>query len=1637
MSIGNKSNLTGLPTEPNRRRSKRSRVMIGGLGLVVFAAGIGLLFTLISARQNVARQEVVNAAAPPSTPVTAPSSIAPSMATKPLASSPVKPSGPAPGKRPVMPQTIAEVRAHAKLVGSQTGPQAKTAIKLKQFDRRRLASSPLALSSASEQPAGTLAASTSVFSQPPLPPVILTRHPVFTVVRRPEVIKPSSSTVAESATADADAPAAKDAVVAADESSDEDAEEAHERKERAEKRMLMAKSAAKGSAATLASQAPPFKGPSKEELAAKGLDGITTDLEGVKPFEYNGDVRDLPAVPVKMRTKEFEAEKPMDPQKVAAGARASTQAEPNIPLAPMPSPSQNFAGLSFNSIVTGGTAGAGWPPDVNGDVGLNHYILSVNDAYAIYSKSGTQLAAFTENSLWAGAGTGTPCDANNFGDPVVVYDQFADRWILTNFAFATDVNDDPIAPYYECFAVSKTSNPVSGGWWLYAVKMDTGLVGQPPAATLADYPKFGNWNDGCLYMAANGFGANGAAFTGVVFASFNKADMESGATLRGSLGFTLTQNIFTMIPSNISGAKAAASLPPAGTPNYFVSESTSVFQLEVRKFTPGANCTGGTLGAATLITQASYGTNLGNVVPQPSPATSAHNLDTLDDRLMQKVNYRRVGAAESLWVTQNTRTSSNTARPRWSQINVNGGTVSTTLVQAQTYAPDTTLYRWMGGIAADHDGNAAMGYSTSNATSPNFPSIAYSGRLVTDALNQLPQTEVQLIAGTGPQTTTGGGTAIHRWGDYTSMSIDPADDCTFWYAGMYFTNVGVDATRNWNTRIGSFRFSSCTSPTLAKVKSFTADGFTDGRVLLRWSSGYEADNLGYNVYREVGGQRVRVNPQVIAGSALVTGGKSVLTAGKAYVWADQLQPGARYWLEDVDLGGKSTFTGPVNLTPGLSKAPNTEQSTLLNQLGSAQAQMTLGQGSVPVEPKAEIASPASAASPLQIELAGQAAVKLSVNREGWYRLTQADLLAAGLSATVDPRNLQLYVDGQPVSMLVNGEQDGRFDKNDSLEFYGLGLNSTATTSHVYWLAAGNQTGTRIKAARGANGVVALSSFPAAVERKDRTIYFSALRNGDAENFFGPVVTGTAVDQSVTLTNVAASAAAPASLDILLQGVTQSSHQVQVMVNGAAVGTVSFTGQGQGKASFPIAHSQLREGVNTVQLIAPGSGDISLVDTVRVSYQHTLKADSNLVRASVAGGQQITLSGFTATDIRVMDVTNANSPQELTGSILGSKASASITLTVPGTGSRALLAFTGTRAMTASAKANVPSNWHQEGRQFDYVMITTQPLMASLAPLKTLRESQGLSVAMVNADDLYDEFSFGNKSVQAIKDFLAFTTSNWRRAPRFVLLAGDSSYDMKNYLGFGDYDVVPSKLFDSAYMEAASDDWFVDFQNNGAPEIAVGRLPVRNAAEASAMVGKIISYENATPSSSVLLVADLDDGHNFAVVEPGLRALLPAGVQAQTIQRGSSDDGTVRNQIIAAINQGQKIVNYNGHGAVNQWRGNILTNSDGASMTNSQKLSLFVMMTCLNGYFNDPALDSLAESVLKAHGGAAAVWASTAQTGPSGQELLNEQVFKAIFETGSGNGLTLGEAVMRAKQTVGDGDVRRSWILFGDPSMKLK
>jgi hypothetical protein len=861
--------------------------------------------------------------------------------------------------------------------------------------------------------------------------------------------------------------------------------------------------------------------------------------------------------------------------------------------------------------------------------------------------------------------------------------------------------------------------------------------------------------------------------------------------------------------------------------------------------------------------------------------------------------------------------------------------------------------------------------------------------------------------------------------------------------GTYFARVSANPSSSGSSGAGDYLLSITTArPTAAKFGDEDVNAqarairYADG-VSLQWRTGFEVDNLGFNIYREEGnsGRRIRVNPQMIAGSALMVGSSTALSAGKSYAWFDNFDAGknAQYWIEDIDLNGQSSWHGPVTIGRPVNEiGPGQAQSVTLGQLGKGNAP---AQATASVDRKAQVTSASGAT--LQPGLAGQAAIKMSVKSEGLYRVTQPELLAAGLDPKVDPRMLQLYADGRPlpINFVSKG---GAFDSSAAIEFYGLGLDSPVTDAHVYWLVAGAQPGQRIQQVPGATGQIAPGSFLHTVELRERSVYFSSLRNGEKENFFGAVVGREPVDQALNIQHVDRSTPGGGTLEVALQGVTQAPHRVDVQINGVTAGSLSFNGQDQKIARLAVSQSALREGANVVRLVSQGGqSDISLVDYLRLSYWHSYVADNNQLRFTAAGKQAATVDGFSNAAIRVFDVTDTSAVQEVTATVTQTKLGYAASVNAPGTGQRTLLAFTNDLAKrVSSAVLNQPSNWRQPAQAGNLVIITRGDFFSALQPLVNWRTGQGYKVALVDIVDVYDEFSDGNKSVQAIKDFLAYAKADWQIKPGFVLLAADASFDPKNYLGFGDNDLVPTKLIDTQLMETASDDWLADLNLDGLADMAVGRLPVRTDKEAAALAAKIVAYEQIARPEGALLVTDDNDEFDFEAPGRELRRLIPAGVGVEEINRGRMGPAAAKSMLLGSLNRGPRVVNYIGHANVDGWRGSLLTSADALSLSNGENLPLFVMMTCLNGYFHDAQLDSLAESLMKAEqGGAVAVWASSGMTGPGEQAPIDLELFKRLFDSNSS--LTLGEATARAKALSGNRDVRLTWILFGDPTTRLK
>jgi uncharacterized repeat protein (TIGR01451 family) len=540
--------------------------------------------------------------------------------------------------------------------------------------------------------------------------------------------------------------------------------------------------------------------PAQRRAAIQKITPKETRLIRARPWD--GDLRSLPYIPPVKREKPERRAPGVTPVPYGQPAAPSTETsveesaapETSAPeiAAPAPTPNASFNGLDFTNW------GAGRPPDTVGDVGPQYFIQSVNSSVGIFRKSdGVRVAAFTLDALMSQGNFGNICDTENFGDPVVLYDTFEDRWIITDFAFQLDAQGN-VSPQValQCIATSKTGDPVSGGWNFYSINTTGGL---------GDYPKFGIWPDG-LYMSTNmyGYGASDS-FTNARVYAFNKAQLYAGASTVQTVQFDLPSTEFALLPSN---ARLQTGTPPTGAPNYFTTvwnylNVVSVYKFHVDWSSISLSTFTGPFDSTAPTWWAQYDRDATAAIDDTAPTPSQAN-DTLYPRVMMQNQYSNIGGVESLWNSQTagagnptTNTTSTQAAVRYYQLNVTGGTVATNTVQNFTYSPDATIFRYMPSSAVDRAGNMAMGYSTSNATT--HPGIKYAGRLSTDAVNTITQTEQTLIQGGGSQNTS------NRWGDYAAMTLDP-DGCTFWFTSEYYAVTGGD----WQTRIGSFKFSQCT-----------------------------------------------------------------------------------------------------------------------------------------------------------------------------------------------------------------------------------------------------------------------------------------------------------------------------------------------------------------------------------------------------------------------------------------------------------------------------------------------------------------------------------------------------------------------------------------------------------------------------------------------------------------------------------------------------------------------------------------------------------------------------------------------------------------------------------------------------------
>ncbi|CAN5541341.1 hypothetical protein BH10ACI1_BH10ACI1_07340 [soil metagenome] len=864
--------------------------------------------------------------------------------------------------------------------------------------------------------------------------------------------------------------------------------------------------------------------------------------------------------------------------------------------------------------------------------------------------------------------------------------------------------------------------------------------------------------------------------------------------------------------------------------------------------------------------------------------------------------------------------------------------------------------------------------------------------------------------------------------------------------------------------------------------------FSDGRgVWLEWNTSSETKIIGFYLYRQVGKDKVLVNSSIIGGSYLRAGEEQ--TSGDTYSYFD---PSGNsydtYFIESLNTDGKRQVSQPVfpQYINDLTTVAGKSSLTLTDNLAKANPVVLENKPVLSKELKNTISSNSSLPDlDTQRWVASQPGVKIGVKQEGFFRVTRAQLQAAGFAVNELVTLWKLFLNGVEQSIIVDGN-------GDYIEFYGKGLDTQETDTQVYYLLADTRVGTtngkRIQTITlPSNGNQNSVNYIYNTKYKYRSLYISDILNGDAENFFGSQIISTTTGVSVNfeVPDIDCDSingpffpcnSKRLSIAVGVQGLTLTSHSIRVELNGVDIGFIFGDGHSLMQQNFKISAAvagRVVQGTNVLKFSTTGtSGDVSLLESISVNYKRKYQAINNQLSFTTADFKKSKLGGFTSPNVRVFDL---NVPDALTRIDLPVvQEGTTYKIDLPSNQMRAMFAVEDSAVATpAWVIPNTPSTLSTPAHNANLIIVTHPDFAAEAETWANYRRGQGLSVEVLKIDDIFDEYNYGAQDTLAMRNFFEYAKNNWQTPPQYILLLGDASYDYRNYEGRGNFNFVPTRLVNTVYMETGSDETLADFNDDGLAEIAIGRIPARTPENVSQLLNKTIAFEQSVSqwtNRGALFAFDQSIGYDFEALSHRVATQLPANMPQTFIGRTYStvvaDQQANQLELLNAISTGKYLVNYSGHGSTGGWTSSpMFFNSNNTQVDqpttpptipivrNSDNFSTFMMLTCLNGYFIRNDGDSLSERLLKARWyeesnpptnpptyqvhevGAAATWTSSGKTTPDVQEVMATRFLSQVT---AGSMTRFGDLVMDAKTTlIGGRDVRLSWVLLGDPTLKLR
>jgi hypothetical protein len=724
--------------------------------------------------------------------------------------------------------------------------------------------------------------------------------------------------------------------------------------------------------------------------------------------------------------------------------------------------------------------------------------------------------------------------------------------------------------------------------------------------------------------------------------------------------------------------------------------------------------------------------------------------------------------------------------------------------------------------------------------------------------------------------------------------------------------------------------------------------------------------------------------------------------------------------------------------------------------------------------------------------------RIGVNADGMYKVTCAQLHAQGASPTLDPNTLKVYKQNNELRIYQVWQSGDPCDDNHYIVFWGQGLDTKYTDTNMYWLTYGGTTSDKRMTTRDGSGSGSVPDPYTLTAHLEDNLYYYSNVPGSVEGierwYWGYFYPGSPWTTNFQVTDLVTTMPYSATLGFSLAGLTTGAHRIQIFVNGypTPITEIVRSGQGPFTGTVPFPMTYLANGTNSISVAELASDiipPISVVNSFDVAYTRAFVAltDTLRFRQPTSGAWQYAITNFTAAAIQAFDISD---PLNVVRVI-------SPTITHPDTTYAYQFADNtpAPREYIVLAQYKTPASItldtssdlkNSTGAQ--YLIITYDDFYSNIQPLAAFRQSQGLNVKTVKVQDVYDEFNDGVLDPQAIRDFLKYTYDYWVPKPEMVLLVGDGHYDPRGYcvtpgrcsMGIN---TTPNTIFippalrivDIAHIETADDNFFVSF-NDGVgdlmPQMALGRLPANSPTQVDDMVTKLKNYEQSTPAGDwrgrLSFVSDnyfdengnYEAGNNFWAYSDAIACSSQYIAPWFTVNRiyynpfnpltyprcvpysFYTTTDAVHSATLAAINNGSLIVNYVGHGSVNEWAHSFFATTDIATLGNGYKLPMMVEMTCDTGYYIQPTVtwSSLGETnVRKAGGGALASWSATGWGQSSGHDFLDRGFFQSVMWN---NVRQIGPATVAGKALLWQSDPTQTdemkmFVLLGDPASRLQ